>query len=298
MSKRNIARVKAHNNSLKFLKDNASVYSGFTPLEEFIVAFTLALQSLDKHNEVKSKKTKGSTDKKTEVRITMAVVVSSLAKKAIVWARKNNKWTEVAILDVEESDLRYGDLQSAVNLAKNVYNVLQENKAELAAYRITDVHIEELKKVIEDMGEVETMPRQSRDQKTKAGKDITDGLKTLDTIDSNIEDLIVGEFRRSNPGFVDGYLIAKRIDDPAFRRTLLLVSVKNQEGLPVENALCDILEMDDEEQLTNNLGVAEIRTKSGSYQLEVSKEGYQTVRQPFNITRSQRISLEIVLKKA
>jgi len=299
MDKRTIARINAHENSLKYLQDNAAVYQGFVPLEESITSFRLVLLQVADLSNKQNKTITGSAAGKKETRLEMTSVAVSLAKKAIVWARKLDRWSEIAILDIEQSDLMNGELLNAVDSAKNVLKVLNDNKADLGPYRIGQDQLTELQNAITEMGVVETAPRQSRDQRQLAGKEISELMQVLDGLEGNIDDLVVGEFRRSNPSFVEGYLIAKRIDDPGYRRTLLLLSVKNQQGLPVAGAWCDILEMDDEEQLTNNLGVAEIGAiKTGTYQLEVSKDGYQTFKTVFSIKRGQRISLEVVLQGA
>jgi len=297
MDKRTIARIEAHQNSLAYLQTNSAVYQGFVPLEDSIAAFAQGIQEVFNLSGIKSKNTTGATTGKTGARIQLSFVTVTLAKKAIVWARKTDRWAEMAILDIEETDIKYGELQLAIDTATNVLKVLTDYETDLGPYRIGKDQTTELAKAIANMGEVENVPRQNRDERHLAGKEINGLMQKLLKIEDDISSLVVGEFSLSHPSFVEGYVISKRIDDPAYRKTLIMLTVKTADTLPVANAWCDIIEMADEEQLTNQQGVAEITAiKTGTYSLHVSKEGFETYKTIFSIKRGERISFEIVLK--
>jgi protocatechuate 3,4-dioxygenase beta subunit len=179
--------------------------------------------------------------------------------------------------------------------AKNVLDQLKTDIANLADYRITQANITELEASITEAENSSSQPTVKRKLGVVANKANRTLIRTIDANLDSIENLIVGEYEETEKTFVNLFLSARYITNLGSRSTKLIVTVVDKDGKPVADAYGDVLEMDNEEQYSDENGeLTIIGIKNGTYTLEVSL-GEAKTSVKFTIKLGEQLKLKVVL---
>jgi hypothetical protein len=225
----------------------------------------------------------------------MVIFVVALCRKAFAWALETKNPKLVDFYDVVKTD--FVDLSSSdvISMAENLVKGLENDKANLADYNITDAKIIEAQKLI-DAYKTENPAPMVRIKKTaEANKKLVLLFAETDETVKKIVYLIEGEYYESNKEFVSLVQSAKAIDNIGSRGTKVTFYITDKDGKPVANALGDILEMVDEEQYSNADGEIPMEDmKAGDYTYEITL-GDQKHNGKFSVKPGEQLKIKVVI---
>jgi hypothetical protein len=295
MSKRIDAKLAAYSKLAIVFEDNKALFNSFLPLKEQIKLFNDLLADLMTKRTIFQDKTVGITDTKEAIKKEMVDLCLVLAKKMYVWAKKNKQTAIISDLDLVATDFNVSYL-NCVKLARTVESHLEKHIDQLADYRISKKDLSKFKAAIDALGDNLPQTAHKRGESKAVKIALRDKIKEQDDILDDIFNLVESEYGLSHPELITRMFVTRQIDDPARRRTILLVEVQDDKKQALSNVLCDIEEMQDEEQYTDSDGKAWIRgIRSGNYTLHLSHDDYQSRKISFKIDRGQKLKLNITL---
>lgn len=287
-------KLSTYNKVEQVLAESNTVFNKVVPLTQMVTEFTSLQIQLRSQMQV-SVGAKGTllTNKQERFELMVKLCVR-LARKALVWAKKSKKTDAILVYDVVASDFRSG--LNAISLASNVLDRLRIDLALLKDYMIVEADVDALENAIDAAQLYSSEPANKRKKGAEANRTIRDLIKKTDALLDNIEDLIVAGFEDTNVSFVRLFLSARRITDLGNRKTKVLVHVTDKDNKPVEDAVADIVEMQNEQQYSDEQGDLTITgIKSGSYTLVVTKGAFR-VSTKFSIQIGEQLKLKVVLQ--
>ncbi len=294
MSKYFNEKMSTYNKVEQVLAASQSVIRNVTPLTQLVTEFS-AMQLLIRSNMQLSVGAKGTLhDNKLQKFDLMAKLCVRTARKALVWAKKNNKFDAIHVYDVVPSDFKTSGV-NALSIASNVLDQLQVDLTQLKDYMIQEADVDALEAAINAAQIFSSEPATKRKKGAEANRTIRDLIKKTDDLLDNIEDLIVAGFEDTDLSFVRLFLSARHISDLGSRKTKVLVHVTDKDNNPVEDAYADIVEMEDEEQYSDEHGdLTILGIKRGTYTLVVTKGPFR-VSTKFTIQIGEQLKLKVVL---
>jgi len=296
MDKRTASKMNSFQKLLAFLIEKATIFLGFEPLEDDIDSFKTETDKLDKMTQDKEKKNHGAAEDKGKDRAKMALQGMTLGKKAYRWAKKNGKTDLQILFDVELKDLETGKIQDAIKLANNIYDGLFANLAALAPFRITAANLTEFRTSIDNLNKSNALPQLAIGKKKVLGQDVLVQIKKVDEIVDDMEGLIIGEYLETDATLVNEFLASRSIIDPSRRKAALSFEVVNEQNEPIALAYCDILEMADEEQYTDEFGNATIKSiKDGPITYQIIKDGLATANGTTKVKPGEKVKVKEVM---
>jgi hypothetical protein len=299
MSKYLDSKKDMHVRVLSILLENKTETEKVGPLKTRVETLESNIEETEKRSKVRKMETSGLTDDKNRQRENLADVAVPLAKGAYVWAKDNKKADLLPHLDIERSDIVNAGVALALDTAGKVLDIANLNASALADYGIEASDIASLAEAIEKLKLASPLPRKQQGQNRVALQEYREKINETDDLLDEIENLVISKFSKSNRSFVNNFLAARRIYDPASRSTQLSITALDTQGKPLEGVYCDLLQVADEEQYTDLMGKALIEgLKSGNYTLDLSLESYKTWSQTISIKRGQKLKLEARLEKA
>ena len=298
MRKTDSAKLDTLGRVIETLHKHQELFKNFKPLKDRFTALAASVQALQAARTELSYSSVGITAEKRENFEILVKQAYALAKVGLVWAKSQQDQRLIDVLDLEMSDFNRATEAEAIAIAERVEESLRLHLADLEEYNITAAKLNSLKSSIAYFRSLKLMPRQHINESKVQNRQLAKDVKAAMDLAEDMECLVIGEYQESEPLFVDHLLAAMRIYDPATRSTVLNLVISDEEGRPLQDAVCDILQLEGEEQTTNSAGLAEIAgIRSGSYLLEIRKEGYVSERSPFDIKRGQKVSLNLQLAK-
>jgi hypothetical protein len=191
--------------------ENSAITDKYPPIGVSFGTFSELLDEIEKVSAAGSRSTKGTYEEKQDRKELMAHEVAEHAAAASAYAKDKGDAELLAVLAISYSDIRYGDEQTAYNLAMTVYNELSELGPELENYLVTAEDLAALKEAIdgyhallEDSGGQESVARtrQLAGLFKKANEHLSEHL-----------DKLVTRIKRKEPVFYDTYQNARVIID-------------------------------------------------------------------------------------
>lgn len=294
MSKYFNSKMSTYNKVEQVLTESRRVFSSFVLLNQLVTEFETSLASIRSNMQV-SVAAKGKLQlNKLEKFDTMVKLCVRNSRKAIVWAKKNKMADAIIVYDIVASDFRYGGV-NALSMANNILDRLRIDLTPLKDYMILDTDLDALEAAISEAQTFSSEPSTKRQRGAEANRTIRDLIKKTDDILDNIENLVVAAFEESNISFVRLFLSARQITDLGSRKTKVLVHIMDKDNKPIEDAYADILEMENEEQYSDQQGdLTIIGIKNGTYTLLVSK-GDLKVSTRFTIQLGEQLKLKVIL---
>lgn len=290
------ARLEALQRALETLNSNQTVFQTYQPLKtrhESLKAKVANLESLRNSLSVGSE---GSAAEKREAFVKLRYLTVDIAKIGEVWAQENQHVHLIPVFDIEPSDFQYATFLDALDLAKNVEQALRPHLNDLTDFEITEQDLNELRATIEQAREIIPQPRLQISEKKSINEKYRAQLSEAIGLTREIENLIIGKFRKTNTDLVNQYMASSRIYDPHTRKTAIQIEVTDAMGQPLPNVVCDLLEVSGEEQNTDGQGKAEILgIRAGVYTLEIKKPGLTGTKHAVTVKRGQKVQVKLQL---
>ena len=295
MNKIQKGKRNAFGKLITVLGENTALVKGYIALEKNIITFNKQVQEIDDTNDISVGGRGRGNQLKTQAFENMVIFVVALCRKAFAWALETKNPKLVDFYDVVKTD--FVDLSSSdvISMAENLVKGLENDKANLADYNITDAKIIEAQKLI-DAYKTENPAPMVRIKKTaEANKKLVLLFAETDETVKKIVYLIEGEYYESNKEFVSLVQSAKAIDNIGSRGTKVTFYITDKDGKPVANALGDILEMVDEEQYSNADGEIPMEDmKAGDYTYEITL-GDQKHNGKFSVKPGEQLKIKVVI---
>jgi hypothetical protein len=114
--------------------ENGAITDKYPPIVASFNTFGGQLDEIELVSAADSRSTKGTYEEKQDRKGSMACEASELAAAASAYAKDQGDAELLAVLDISYSDIRYGDEQTALNLATTMYNEVSELGAALENY--------------------------------------------------------------------------------------------------------------------------------------------------------------------
>lgn len=281
------------------LKQHLNLVEAYKPIKRRHAELNALIASiLDLRVEAGTGTEGSSLEKKAAINSLVKQAVS-IAKIALIWAKDAKMEQLFPDFDMEVSDLRYGTILNCIDKAVRLEQALRPHLEDLEDYGINESKLDTLQDNVDKLRLINPMPLQNKTQTRKMNEQLDLKIKEAMQIADDIEHLIVGFYGETENNFVLSYLASMRIFDPATRSTALQVVVLDQEGLPINKAECDLIELEGEEQNTNEAGLAIIKgIRSGNYTLEIRKQGFQAIKTSVELKRGKKVSLNFKLIKS
>lgn len=281
------------------LKQHLNLVEAYKPIKRRHAELNALIASiLDLRVEAGTGTEGSSLEKKAAINSLVKQAVS-IAKIALIWAKDAKMEQLIPDFDMEVSDLRYGTILNCIDKAVRLEQALRPHLEDLEDYGINESKLDTLQDNVDKLRLINPMPLQNKTQTRKMNEQLDLKIKEAMQIADDIEHLIVGFYGETENNFVLSYLASMRIFDPATRSTALQVVVLDQEGLPINKAECDLIELEGEEQNTNEAGLAIIKgIRSGNYTLEIRKQGFQAIKTSVELKRGKKVSLNFKLIKS
>jgi hypothetical protein len=191
--------------------ENGAITDKYPPIGASFNTFGGQLDEIELVSAADSRSTKGTFEEKQDRKGIMASEASELAAAASAYAKDQGDAELLAVLSISYSDIRYGDEQTALNLATTVYNEVSELGAALENYLITPEDVTALKEAIDAYNE---LLEDSGGQESVARTRQLAGLfkKANDHLNDHLDKLVM-RIRRKEPVFYDTYQNARVIID-------------------------------------------------------------------------------------
>lgn len=296
MRRKDNARLETLQRVVNTLKEHQTIVHAFKPLKTLFTELDTLTKQIANERADAWTNSEGTTNEKKQAFEAMVKQSVSLAKLALIWAKLNNDQLLMPEFDLEVSDFRNGNILDAIDKASRLESLLRTYVEDLEDYSITVEQLDQLKMDIASLQTLNPKPLQIRGKNKVKREQLSEDLRQAMELARDIENLVVGKYMDSEPQFVNLYLAAMRIYDPATRSTQVELVVLDQAGNPIPQAECDILELEGEEQWTNQTGLALIEgIRSGTFTLEIRKEGYESYRGPVEVKRGKKTSLNLKL---
>ena len=298
MRKSDNAKLDALGRAIDTLRINQELFKNFKPLKDRYTELVNRVQALQATRTQLTYSSTGITAEKTDQYNMLANQTVAVAKVGCVWAKSQQDRILTEILDIELSDFSRIAEAEAIAMAERVEESLRPHLQDLEEYNITAAKLDKIKQSLLYFKSLQLKPRQHIGQNKVQNKQFAADIKAAMELAQDIENLVVGEYGDSQTLFVNQLFASMRIYDPATRSTALKLVILDKAGKPIHDATCDLVELEGEEQNTNSAGYAEIAgIRSGSYTLEVRKEGYQAQRTTIAIVRGQKLTLNLQLSQ-
>lgn len=298
MRKTDIAKLDTLSRVIYTLRTNLELFQSFKPLKDRYTELSNMVQELETTRTQLGYTSEGLTAEKLENFSIMVKQAMSIAKVAVVWAKSKNDQVLMEVLDLEISDFSRAKETEAVGMAERVEESLRPHLEELVDYNITASKLNDLKNSVLYFRALKLKPKIHLNETKVLNRQFKQEVKKAMLLAEDIESLVIGEYNEQEPNFVDLMMASMRIYDIASRSTKIKLVISDDQGRPLSDADCDLLELEGEEQLTNTAGLAEISgIRSGIYTLEIRKEGFQSERTQVNIKRGQQLALNLQLTK-
>jgi hypothetical protein len=251
---------------------------------------------------------KGLAKLKNELRDKLIALVVDNSRKITAFAKFSNntilqnevKFTQSGFSKMTDTGLK--------DYAQIVYDKGQANLDALPSYGITAETQKSLIETITAYNESISKPRVGLAERSQATKELITLFDTVDTILGNM-DLAVEIIRLPQKNFYDGYKTARKIvETSAGKLTLKAQATEKKTGLPVKGALFIFKALSQMFGATSGNGEIVKKTEekgrfhvknmpAGTYQVTVSKPGYQDKTETVIVADGEMTDLRVELEK-
>jgi len=190
---------------------NPSILETYMPVGRSFGTFKGLVTKIETVAAADSKSTKGTFEDKDDKKEEMATIAVELASAGLAYAKDQGNTELLAVLAISYSDIRYGDEQTAYNLALTVHNELKALGGALQDYMVSEEDLAGLKAsidayhmLLQNTGEQDSVARtkQLAGLFQQANEHLRDHL-----------DKLVTRIKRKEPVFFDTYTNARVIQD-------------------------------------------------------------------------------------
>jgi hypothetical protein len=291
-----ISKAKMYKQVRLFFQKFYQILKVIVPLKEEIDLFYLENEKIEPLLELQLQNTSVVTQNKEELKNNAIDDVLTLVKKARPWAKKTGNKELIDIWNIAETDLR-GDEMIAAALMDNAVKALGDHEAELVIYNINNSEIKAATNSVSKFDEAIGTPKQQIEVAKINTEKIPETIKTIDKILEQTDDLIEGNFAKTEAEAFKEYLAARIIGHYAGKHTAVIVYIyaDAEHKNPLAGATISI-EALNRQDVSDAIGLAEIiKFKAGTYQLKISAPGYKDQTLAFTVKNGKHVELMVVM---
>ncbi|TCJ12658.1 hypothetical protein EPD60_15450 [Flaviaesturariibacter flavus] len=181
------------------------------PVSESVQALTETKREIDLCALVQTDGTSGSKAAKDMALELSAGKSYTMGRRVLAWAKKTGRADVVAAVDFSKSDLLQGAEADLLQRHRLIHRYASDNKAELAAYQVTDEALTALETAINTFDALRGGYKEKGNHRIyctgRIDELIGKAREILDILDDEVEGLI------ENKEFIETYFIARRKTD-------------------------------------------------------------------------------------
>lgn len=283
---------------LAFLKENAAVMQNIPNSAALIAELENIIKLIQEH-DLQQIDTSYLTKKKNDLRAVLNEQMELVSNRMLVFAEDNNDHKLISLVKYTPSEIgRFTDEEISQESA-SLFDIVQTNLPKLSAYLLDETT--QTKFGNARTGFVAILPdnkREIQSQKDVKGK-VDDDFDNLDAVIGKL-DKRVNMVSTEYPVFYTDYYGLRKVTVTKSQQAIIAEIVDALTGLVLPNVLV-IFSLNGVEKLrklTSKQGgfwVASI--EPGIYTIEVTKIGYETLKQTITITGDETYYLNLQLKK-
>lgn len=199
-----------------FEKDHGTISSTLPNYPVYFTGVKGLMAEIRKAAEEQVENSTGVAATKTALKNNLARLAASTASKTAAYAAKTENSVLAKAVEISESKMQRSPDTAILNYAQLIYDKAEENKAELAPYRITDDTQAELLKAKEDYAGWIAKPRTKQNKQSEATKQIAKLLVQVNALLKKM-DKEVEILRYDEPEYYASYQKARKIIDTGGR---------------------------------------------------------------------------------
>ncbi len=302
MTSKQQSKLKMYLTVRIFLLSNPAITAKIPNFSEFMAALDAAILQIQTNSEQHQYSSKGVTVNKKQLRESLITLTADASSKMQAYASYVNDTVLLAETKFTKSYLKEASDLLLKDISKGLYERIDENITKLTTYGLTVDSQTTYQTAIDGYDEAIPQPRQSQLEKKENTLLVDQGYvmgdKTIDNIDLGVEIL-----RLSEPVFYAGYKNARKIVEQG--SGTLQVSGKITDagtGLSIIDATL-LFRLNGQpkvalEKRTAAKGGFMIKSLTeGTYQVSISKTGYQTKTVVINVTPDQLCTMNAALDR-
>ena len=301
MTSKQQSKLKMYLTVRIFLLSNPAITAKIPNFSEFMAALDAAILQIQTNSEQHQYSSKGVTVNKKQLRESLITLTADASSKMQAYASYVNDTVLLAETKFTKSYLKDASDLLLKDISKGLYERIDENITKLTTYGLTVDSQTTYQTAIDGYDVAIPQPRQSQLEKKENTLLLDQGYVMADKAIDNI-DLGVEILRLSEPVFYAGYKNARKIVEQGSGS--LQVSGKITDagtGLPIMDAtllfrLNGQTEVVIEKHTAAKGGFMIKSLAEGTYQVSISKTGYQTQTKVINVTPDKLCTLDVALE--
>lgn len=237
MNKRDLARLGMFDRLEAFLTENAAMVDSVPAFRAAVNGFLASLAALKAAAEAQKAVSEGVTLGKKAKRLDLCEEFGILAGSVASFAMATGRHDLAGEMALSDRDLARNSSTELVTTCRRMITMATPHVANLADYGITTTSLAALEASIDEFESIKEAPRTLITRRSNAGDDIETLIVALfDQLGDHL-DKIALIFKKTNPGFHNAYLGARKVVDPYTSSTRLLVEVSSlKDNAPLASA--------------------------------------------------------------
>ena len=258
-----------------FFVKYTGVFTGFVQLIAEITGFTNGYVSLQNEIAAQGVTIGGITTGKNVLLDEAIKLLVKASRKARAWAVNAGNATLAAQFDVQITTFVEMTQSEVLNSLTTINAAISANIASLTGYRVVAADVTAITAAIAAAQVVIGTPKQAKDTKAVATKQIVIDIDKCDGYLMQIDDLLVPEYEDSNPEMVAAYRLSRELQPIGAHATGLLAICKDSVTKALLEKVSVVIVEPDKIGVSNIDGKVEVeRMKPGKYHVVFSKAGY------------------------
>ena len=263
---------------------------------DLIVQFCSAFADLEKHNGVQIIKTKGHTEKKAELRISMIRQMLAVCNCVKGYAMNNRNIILFSEMDRTHKFFINSSAFACSNVCRALYKKTVPLLSELQPYGITALILEELDNTIKAFIKYIPQPRLQITNRKVATKGIASMVMRCEEILSQL-DVLVTMLETRRPAFFQTYFSDRKTIDSGARALSIRGSVIDVAGNGIANVTI-FVEGNKRVRKTSSKGNFQMKhLGDGLIQLTFKKSGYVDLVITVPVVKGERTDIKVTMEK-
>ncbi len=288
--------------TLKNLNDNKIIWTGFLPVENYVVLIGNSVTEIDRQEGIIASIDGGPSKRKELLRQLMLQTCLKISGSAYAYADDNDNTLLLSKMDITKSDFTYLSDGEQANKAEMVYNEINPIVASLVTYKILPADMTELKDRIKDYRDFLTAPKTSINIGAEARDEIKVQIKKTMKVLEKL-DRLMEHYREDEHGFYELYFMARIIIDYGhrYRKAISTINGKvidfESEAIVVNAKV--YFEGDEKNKvISDETGLFKIGAfKVGELVLIAEKEGFKKCEEIVFIVKGEDMEMNLELEK-
>lgn len=213
MRKNEVNKLRMYEETIPVLESKSSVYSDMPILADTVTELKTLVEEIKNRDLNFNGQTKGETKQKLDLEEKLITKVVKVANGLFILAKISNNVSLQVKSKVTKSELLNARDELLINKTKQILELAELNKTELANYRITEEFIITATTILSDFTTSLNERAEDRANSIASRAELFDLFEKADDVINEKLDPMVEMYSEDNPNFVNAYNAARVIKD-------------------------------------------------------------------------------------